>query len=249
MKIFPLQNSCGPFRYSLIGGCITFVLSAIVYASTPNLGDKLQAYLSDLEQLENQVENQSIEPTYLKSQVLASTIAENLESLSDVEYEMVVNNMKGYIIHREELIIVQPDIPFWKDLAKRKGKQADVDFFDLVGQLKPHGVWPAYTKRQTDFSGCTVYGNGTLTNLYKTWRDFQANHPESYAIRVKAILSNIEGKFTENTCACGSAPEVTKEFQLFVDTFPDSPLVAVLKARIAEINAKKTSIRFDCLSG
>jgi hypothetical protein len=53
----------------------------------------------------------------------------------------------------------------------------------------------------------------------------------------------------ENTCACGSRESVAGELQRFLRQFPDSPVAARVRRRIAALRNSAAGMRFNCQSG
>lgn len=204
-------------------------------------------YSRVLKEIETQKNRRSIEAVLQKGAAVGEKLDE-LESLSDMEYAELVRKMRGFDVNRDEIVFIEPDAQFFKKLAIRRGDQADIAFFNLMLEIKPENVWPAYIEQQTDVTGCTIYGNGLLTKLYGKTRQFKKNYPLAYADRVEQETSNILKAFTENVCACGNRASVTKEFRLFIKKYPTNKNTVAIKKRLAEIQKSK-DFRFNCQSG
>ncbi len=124
-----------------------------------------------------------------------------------------------------------------------------IAFFNFLGALKPDSVWSAYIEQQTDYSGCTIYGNGKLTALYGKAKQFRKQFPVAYASDVNEAINDIKETFTSDTCACRDSLSVIKEFELFINAFPKDAITPAVRKRLAEVKGKRTTFRFQCISG
>lgn len=152
-------------------------------------------------------------------------------------------------MNREEVVFVEPDVDFFKKLAKKYGKAADIAFFDLLKKYKPQSVWPVYMLQQTDVGGCTKYGTGTLTTLYGKVSKFKKKFKTAYQDDVREMMEELENQFTDWSCACGDANSVMKELKLFLSRFPKSPISPAVKKRLSSLKAGKSSFEFHCIGG
>lgn len=106
-----------------------------------------------------------------------------------------------------------------------------------------------YIEPQTDYSGCTIYGDGKMTALYGKAKQFRKQFPVAYASDVNEAINDIKETFTNDTCACGENRSVVKEFELFINAFPKDAITLAVKKRLAEVKEKWTAFRFQCHSG
>jgi hypothetical protein len=173
---------------------------------------------------------------------------DELEDLSEADYARVEKKMKGFIINREEIIFIEPDLKFYARLAKTRGKKSDVAFFNLMRQIKPDYVWAAYIEQQTDVTGCTRYGSGLLTRLYGKALQFKRTYPKAYAKEIDEEIDEIVSSFNDNICACGDRAGVIREFRLFVKTFPRDKKTPEIKKYLRTFETQK-DFRFYCSSG
>ncbi len=173
---------------------------------------------------------------------------DELEKLSDTDYLGFSRKMRGFDVNREEIIFVEPDGMFFLRLAKKLGTNADTDFFRLLVEIKPHNVWASYIEQQTDYSGCTIYGNGKLTKLYGKAMRFKQVYPKAYSNYLKDEIDSILEKFAGNICACGSRDQVIKEFSMFVETYPKDKNTSTIQLVLNDLRKNK-EFRFNCQSG
>jgi hypothetical protein len=171
-----------------------------------------------------------------------------IESLSDGEYTLLKKRMHGFVVNREEVLFINPDLKFFSKLAKSHGKKADIDFFALMRKIRPDNIWAQYIEQQTDATGCTIYGNGSLTKLYGEALRYKKVHPGSYKAEVDKEIEEILSQFLAGTCACGSQEDALKEFRLFLQSFPSDKNAPAIRKRMQKIT-KNQDFRFDCQSG
>lgn len=205
-------------------------------------------YSQALTRIEKSRSRQSLENLFLKGAAVGEKLDE-MENLPESEYALLEKRMRGFVINRVETVYVKSDNAFFKNLARRRGTAADVAFFNLAEEFRPGNVWAAFIQQQTDYSGCTDYGTGTLTRLHGKIYDFRRKFPSAYSSEVREMLEEINYRMTESTCACADQNSVAKEFRLFIKTFPKDKLTAQIKKRLKAIESKKSEIRFNCMSG
>lgn len=236
-----------------IAAFCVFAVSA-VYGQNISIIALADEYSQAIRKFEKRKTRGNIESVYRKGQALTDSLdpakrLDELEALSEADYAAVEKKMKGFVVNRNEIVFINPDVVFFKKLSKRLGTKADIAFFNLLGALKPDSVWAAYIEQQTDYSGCTIYGSGKLTALYGKAKLFKKQFPAAYASDVRREINDIKENFIMNTCACGERIGVIKEFQLFIDAFPKDEITPAVKKRLAEIKKNKSPFRFDCHSG
>ena len=112
----------------------------------------------------------SLEDLLRRGNELAAELRPNIEHLSVEDYRSVERGMKGFVVNREEVIIVEPDTRFFSKLAGEIGTTPDRLYFGYMLKVRPDGYWPAYVTRQTDAGGCIAFGSGTLSALYQEGR-------------------------------------------------------------------------------
>jgi hypothetical protein len=171
-----------------------------------------------------------------------------LESLSGDEYSRVAH-LPGLVVNREEVVFVNPDADYFAKLAAARGDAADRAFFRALKATYPDSVWPVYVDQQTDYSGCTRFGSGTLVGAYRSWSDFQRRFPARYRDPARKEIDEVTMKLAESTCACGDLASVQNELQRFLAAFPASPIGAKVTARLQAARAGRAGIRPNCASG
>jgi len=188
----------------------------------------------------------ALEPVLEKGLAAARDLEHGqLERLDEPAYRKVQSTMVGFFVSREEVVVAAPDADFYLKLARAKGTAVDRAFFEAYKETYPDGVWPAYIRAQTDYSGCRVFDGKTLTGLYGAWTAFQKSYPGQYGEAAQKELAGIE-EALESTCACGGEDGVRKELEAFVKAFPGSPVAAKAAARLQTIENHTSGIRFHC---
>lgn len=218
---------------------------SIVHAQNKSILILANEYALALKKVQRQKSKKSIEHLIDKGSAVADQSGE-LESLSEADYALLEKKMKGFVINREEILFIKPTFMFFTQFSKTHGTKADIAYFALMHEIKPDDVWSAYVEQQTDVTGCTIYGKGTLTRLYGKALRFKRSYPKAYVKDVNEEIDNILEEFTRGTCACGDRNGVLKEFQLFIKTFPKDKNTPTIKRRLANI---EKNFRFNCQSG
>ena len=189
----------------------------------------------------------SVEGVVHKGKAVAEKL-EEIESLSDADYALLKKKMKGFTVNREEILFIEPESKFFANLAATHGTRADVAFFSLMGELRPNDVWPAYSEQQSDVTGCTKYGNGSLTRLYGKILQFRKTYPKAYIPDIEKESTAILDEFISNNCACGNRNSVIREFESFLKAFPKDKKARQIRNRLSTIKKSK-DFRFHCQSG
>lgn len=229
---------------------ITFGVASAspVYAQNKTILRLADEYSRALGNFQSQKSRMSIESLMRKGKAVAERLDE-LEDLSDAEYALLEKKMKGFVVNREEVLFIKPDLKFFALLSARGGTKTDTTFFALMRVIRPDDVFPVYTERQTDVSGCTIYGNGMLTVLYGRALQFKKTYPRAYTPDIDEEINGILEEFTTgDICACGGREQVLKEFRLFIRTFPKDKNTPEIKKNLAAL-LKRKAARFHCQSG
>ena len=101
----------------------------------------------------------------------------------------------------------------FKKMTILGGTQEDKDFFCFMADVYPYGIWPTFIQEQTPYSGCDIYGDGILTNLY-----IETESPKlkkitnvKYKEEISDIREGMKNRLSEDGgCACGGADTVSK---------------------------------------
>ncbi len=174
--------------------------------------------------------------------------ASPLELLSEQEFTTLGRELVGLRVNRDEVVFIKPDVVFFRRLAAR-GDPADRAFFAALSSTYPDSVWPIYIEPQTDFSGCTRFGSGTLVSSYLSWVAVKRQYPKRYKEASSSYLDDAIQKLTESTCACGDRASVEKELREFVRRAESSEVRTRVEARLAAVRSDRAKIRFTCVSG
>jgi hypothetical protein len=231
---------------------LAIVTAGVVSAEPPGYRGPAQEYVAALHRLTSHAPDTSVEDVYSRAARLGEALLSPpsvLESMPDVEFQALRRQLPGFILNREEGLIVEPDPSYFLDLAKRHGRPVDRSFFVLQSRSRPDGVWPVFMQRQTDSSGCTLFGQGKLVDSYRSWRHFGSEFPRAYARPVTRALAEVEEQVAQSTCACGDADSVSRELAEFAAAFPESPVATAAASRARAVRESRSPIRFNCLSG
>jgi hypothetical protein len=191
----------------------------------------------------------SLESILADGMVLATQLRPVLEALSDTEYAEVQANMKGFVIERIEVLVVEPDYAWFLALAENFGSEADRAFLALQLKLKPNGYWPAYSYRLTDYSGCTLFGEHLLSDLYAEAAALLPDLPAAYRSRVEQEINELSFWLRYSTCACSDKDSVIDEFTYFLQTNPGSELVDTVRSRLTTVQDDTEAMRYQCRPG
>lgn len=227
---------------------VFFGQSALVgYSQTKSILNLADEYSQALSNYQKQTSRSSVENVIRKGKLVAEKLDE-MEGLSESDYALLEKKMKGFTVNRDEILFINLDSKFFAALSKTHGTPADNAFFSLMRQIRPENVWAAYLEPQTDYSGCTIYGNGLLTRLYGKALYFKKSYPKSYVSDINEEIDKILEEFPEAGCACGNRESVLREYRLFIKTFPTDKNTPTIRKRLAKIEKSK-EFRFNCQSG
>jgi hypothetical protein len=229
---------------------LAIVVAAVVSAEPSGHRAAAQEYVAALKRLTSHAPDTSVEDVYSRAVRLGEALLSSaFEWMPEVEFEALRKELPGFMLNREEALIAGPEPSYFLDLAKRYGRPVDRAFFALLSRSRPDGVWPAYIEQQTDYSGCTLFGEGKLVDSYRSWRHFRSEFPGAYARFVTQALADIEDQVAQSTCACGDADSVARELAAFVGAFPESAVAAAAASRARAVREHRSTIRFNCVSG
>lgn len=228
----------------------TFLYIGTTSAGGSNIPTEVQDYASALREFEKQPKRKAIEPVYalgmaaankLTGRVAGDNPVSVLESLNPADYGLVEDQMKGFTVTRHEMIAVVPDVVFLRNLAKQKGQDVDIAFFNLLDQTTPHSFWPIYVEQLSDIEGCLKYGTGLLVEFYGKWKEFQRSYPLSYKADVERILADIEGYLSFGSRSCGATTDVVSEMELFIKSYPESDVSREIRQRIKKMKMDQSN--------
>ena len=239
---------------------VTFIVALIVVSASPawaQLGHETElfAYRRAVVALESRNSRMSVEELYRRGlRVRQALLSEKhgvlvIEGLPTDDYEALRRQLVGFVVNREEAIVVSPDPEYFARLARTYGDEGDRAFFAAYAVTRPGGVWPAWSEHQTDSSGCTRFGTGALVSSYRTWVEYQRAYPKRYRDEVEGFIGAIEFELSESTCACDDLTAVARELDEFEKTFPQSRVSERIRSRIMDLREKRSLIRPKCVAG
>jgi hypothetical protein len=217
----------------------------------------VMSYAQELSRVENAKGRVSLEKLFLMAYALEDELTRPLvsggesplEMLTDTEFATAQTRLRGVALNREESIFAVPDAEFFERLGERKGSTEDRLLLRLFHRTYADPGWPVYIRQQTDYSGCTDYGPGNLTQLYGEWSHYRTLHPDRYKAVVDAELQRIVDELTRGGCACGPSGSVQSEFRYFLHRHPGSTIAPTVRSRLNELLHGTSAIRFNCVSG
>lgn len=225
-------------------------LPTLAHAGEPeSLIKETAEYRRELSNIEASHKTASLEALLQQGNNLASELKKIIEQLSDSDYSTIEKNLKGYIVNREEVILVEPDTRFFSKLADKIGTIQDRLYFNFMLKVMPDGYWPVYIIRQTDVGGCTDFGKGTLSSLYREGSGLLPKLSGYYQKQITRITTDIADQLTSSTCACGKIDSAKKEFKIFQETNPKAPITESVSARMKSIQRGDPPIRENCIGG
>lgn len=211
----------------------------------------LDAYLVDTARLRSGKDDVSVERVFEDALLLHKAFEGSdpaLEDLSAEDYAALEARLQGIILNRDEVILTEPDVDYFGQLASKYGNATDRMFFAAYRKTFPDSVWPAYISQQTDFSGCSDFGEGHFVGTYAAWTEFRRVHPDRYRAEVDRRIGDIE-ETVMSTCACGDRDSVLRELEQFAARFPNSPVHDAMVKRIEALKAGTSHFRLHCISG
>lgn len=218
-------------------------------ADTASLLKKAGEYSQELSRIEASNKTTSLEKLLQQGSIIAGELKPIIEQLSDEDYAFMEKNMKGYVVNREEVILVEPDIRFFSKLASKVGTEQDRIYFSFMLKVMPEGFWPVYIMRQTDVGGCIEFGNGLLSTLYKEASDIVPKLSGYYRKQLDGTIEDIGDQLTTGTCACGKIASVKRELQTFLEMNPKASIADRVRARMNVLQRGGHVIRENCIGG
>ncbi|MFP2910848.1 hypothetical protein ACLESD_38600 [Pyxidicoccus sp. 3LFB2] len=154
--------------------------------------------------------------------------------------------LRGFIVSEDEVLRWSADPRFFHELAERRGTEVDQAFFSLLRRTYYRdGALRVYAAP----SGCHVFDHPELEPLYRNWTRFWATHPRAYPDVVDREVTALEDVVSRSTCACGDAASVQTGLERFLKSFPRSPVAPRVQARLEQVRAGTSDVRFRCPPG
>ena len=172
-----------------------------------------------------------------------------LEVLSEADFARL-ERLPGVFVQRLEVLVVHPDTGFFVALAARAGDPADRRFAAALAATYPDGTWPVYVGRQTDYSGCTTFGDGVVLEVYLAWSAMDRDFPGRYVSTVARERDAVVEAITGSTCACEDAASVVGDLERTAAALTATdPILPAVYERLAALDEGRSNIRFRCISG
>lgn len=205
-----------------------------------------KGYQLELKKIEAAKGKRSLEPFYLRAQELCDELSDGAPTMKAEDYENAEDRFKALELGSVGVpgAWIRPD--FFLDLAKKKGRKADIDFFTILRNEEHSSSWSVYSSSSTAFLGCDTVGSGAYVKFYGRWAAYQKKYPERYADAVQEALQKIEDALKQTSCVCGSEEKALAELKLFLKTYPDVLGADELQDRISKIKSKTSDIKFEC---
>ena len=188
----------------------------------------------------------SLPELYGFAQKVSEVLKGVLEDLTEEDFSLTEQKMEGFSINRDEVIFAEPLPGFFENLAMTKGTKSDKDFFSIWKKTKPDGVRWAFFEPQTDVTGCNHF-NGTITDLYKSWKKYSKNYGTDYREIVDKIISGLEKNLLEEDCICDSKEAALKETANFINADLSESVKTKAKKRLADLKSN-TGVKFNCVA-
>ncbi|MDE0192557.1 MAG: hypothetical protein OXQ90_14480 [Gammaproteobacteria bacterium] len=223
--------------------------------TSPSVRHRIDAYMTAIAAAESGETARGVESALtavadLKQALLAHVPGSTksvLEDLPEADFALL-EQLPGVTVRRVEVLVVHPIPRFFSDLATRVGDRADQRFAAALVATHPESHWPVYVEPQTDYSGCTAFGDGRLLEVYLAWSAMERDFPGRYESAVSRQRDAVEEKITRSTCACGDSASVVEELKRIVAALtPEDPIFSAVRQRLAATEAGRSNIRFGCI--
>lgn len=171
-----------------------------------------------------------------------------LESLPEHDFAQL-EELPGVFVQRIEVLVVNPEPGFFLELSARVGDEADRRFASALAAAYRNAKWHVYVQPQTDYSGCTVFGEGRLLETYLAWSAMERDFPDRYVSAVAKQRDRVEDRITRSTCACGDRASVVEGLERIAAALtPADPILAAVDARLAALYEGRSNMRFGCIA-
>jgi len=233
---------------------ILLLATALAYAA-PASGARLESMIGEYGRAYRN-KSGSIESLYGLACAIGDSLrmssplsAFDLESMSVDAFNALQDQLPGMTLLRDGLVGASVDVPAFQFLARARGDSADVDFFATLFAIEDSSSWPNYVQRQTDDSGCMMFGTGRVVAAYAAWKRYLAQHPGRYRAWAKDGAGIVVTELTGAACACEDRASAVRELQLFLDRFPRGDDAEMVRARLKELRDGKGELQEHCHSG
>jgi hypothetical protein len=232
------------------------ILAAVLFAQlSASQREAVDAYRAALAALEARKAGATLEDVFGSARAASHALLESADSASALEgltpdaFAQLQRDLRGLVVNREETLILEPDAAFFLRLAEQFGTAADRRFFSAYKATYPDSVWAVYIEQQTDYSGCTAFGSGTLVETWRLWSEVERELPGQYHDYAHGEGLKVSHELATSTCACGDRSSVERELRQYLDAFPEAPGRSEIALRLRELKEGRSNIRPRCISG
>jgi hypothetical protein len=177
----------------------------------------------------------------------ARLVHADLMNYSPEQFEQLKTLLKGWILERGEVLLVEPDPQFWRKFSIKRGQKVDQEFFDLLVRTRPDPAHPVYIKQQSSGEHCTIFGDLKMTHLFQDWFFFKKRNGQAYRPYVQEEMDQISAQLLHASCVCGEAPSVLAEYRGFIKAFPHADVSGMLRGRLADLQSNRLVLQYRCL--
>ena len=243
-------------------GCA--LIWALLFAATctlaqmpPSVRHAIDVYRNAIAEAESAATPHGIESAFAAIQDLREVLFADvpdgtlsvLDSLPEADFALL-EQLPGVRVRRIEVLVVHPDADFYVELSAQVGDEADQRFAATLAATLHYGYWPVYVQPQTEYSGCTAFGEGRLLKTLLAWSAMERDFPGRYVSAVARERDAVVRKITNSTCACGDVASVVGEFERIAAALTAAdPIRAAVDERLAALDEGRSNMRFGCISG
>ena len=171
-----------------------------------------------------------------------------LESLPEHDFARL-EELPGVFVQRIEVLVVSPEPDFFLELSARVGDGADRRFASALAAAHRNAKWHVYVQPQTDYAGCTLFGEGRLLETYLAWSAMERDFPDRYVTAVARERHSVEDRITRSTCACGNRASVVEGLERIAAALTAAdPILAAVEERLAALYDGRSNMRFGCIA-
>ncbi len=175
-------------------------------AQTHSVRDVIDAHGVTIAAAESGASRDGVESAFVSVETLRAVLLAHepggkrsvIETLSEAEFA-ALEELPSVFVERVEVLVVRPEPRFFVALAERAGDRADRRFAAALAATYPNAKWPVYIQPQTDYSGCTAFGEGRLLDAYVTWSELLREFPGRYELAATEERDRVRGEIAEST--------------------------------------------------
>src|SRR3989454_7922095 len=104
------------------------ILVLLLTQLSPSDRVAVDRYRSAIQSAESAASRLAIEPAFSAARALREALIPKLESLGDEEFKNL-QQLRGLLINREEVVFIKPDVDYFTKLAAARGVQQELEQF------------------------------------------------------------------------------------------------------------------------